>query len=84
MTAANEFFETKPKPVQEPMIRTNTDKFEQEYSAFAQFMGIFGRSYASVDEHMSKFDVFAANHRAVQEHNERFAKGETTWEKSVN
>jgi hypothetical protein len=35
MTAANEFFETKPKPVQEPMIRTNTDKFEQEYSAFA-------------------------------------------------
>jgi len=47
-------------------------------------MGKYGRSYASVDEHMGKFDVFAENYRAVKEHNERFSKGETTWEKAVN
>ena len=47
-------------------------------------MGRYGRSYASQDEHMDKFEVFATNYRAVKEHNERFASGETTWEKAVN
>lgn len=61
-----------------------SEQYMNEYSAFSEFIGRHGRSYASKDEHMGRFDVFVVNYRDVNAHNARFAAGEVTWEKAVN
>ena len=65
-------------------MRTVSDQYEEEYSAFAEFMGKYGRSYGTFDEHMEKFDVFAKNYRDVKQHNQLFEQGEVTWQKAIN
>lgn len=66
------------------MVRTVSEQYEEEYSAFADFMGKFGRSYGTFDEHMDKFEAFALNYRGVKDHNEKFEQGEVTWKKAIN
>ena len=56
----------------------------EEYSAFSEFIGKYGASYAGKDEHMGRFDTFAVNYRDIKAHNARFEAGEVTWEKTVN
>ena len=67
-----------------PMVRTVSLQYEEEYSAFAEFMGQFGRSYGTFDDHMGKFDAFKVNYRSVKKHNSKFEKGEVTWKKAIN
>ena len=59
-------------------------QFEEEFSAFSEFIGKYGRSYATKNDHMGKFEVFRANYRDIVAHNERHAAGELTWTKAVN
>lgn len=61
-----------------------TDEYMEEYSAFSVFIGQYGRSYATKDEHMGRFEVFQANYRDVKAHNARYEAGETSWTKGVN
>lgn len=56
----------------------------EEYSAFSQFIGKYGSSYATKDVHMAKFETFRANYRDIKAHNEQHASGELTWTKVVN
>ena len=56
----------------------------EEYSAFAQFIGQYGRSYATKDEHESRFEAFRVNYRDVQEHNLRYESGDVSWRKGIN
>jgi len=36
-----------------------TEQYMEEYSAFSEFIGRYGASYANKDEHMGRFDIFA-------------------------
>ena len=56
----------------------------EEYSAFAQFIGQYGRSYATNDEHSNRFETFRSQYRAVAEHNARYQAGEVGFEKAIN
>ena len=78
----NKFMEVRPDA--KPMVPALTDQYMEEYSAFSVFIGTHGRSYATKDEHMGRFDNFVVNYRDVKAHNERFAAGELGWEKAVN
>ena len=85
MNKANEMLEKK-EFVQQPLrdIPKMTPEYEEEYSAFSEFIGKFGRSYATFDEHNGKFETFRVNYRDVKEHNLRFDAGEVTWTKAIN
>ena len=78
----NKFMEV--RPVATKSGNHLSEQYMDEYSAFSEFIGRYGRSYASKDEHMGRFDVFTTNYRDVKAHNERFAAGELEWEKAVN
>jgi len=41
----------------------------EEFSAFSEFIAKYGRSYATKNEHMSKFETFRANYRDIKAHN---------------
>lgn len=58
--------------------------YMEEYSAFSEFVGKFGRSYATKDEHMTRFEAFRVNYRDIKSHNSRFDAGEVTWTKVIN
>ena len=85
MNKANEMLEKK-EFVQQPLrdIPKMTPEYEEEYSAFSEFIGKFGRSYATFDEHNGKFETFRVNYRDVKEHNLRYDAGEVTWTKAIN
>jgi hypothetical protein len=44
-----------------------------EYKAFLQFMVQYGKTYASSEDHGSKFEVFTQNYQKVLEHNQKFS-----------
>ena len=85
MKELNEMMEEKPF-VQQPLrdIPVMTPEYEEEYSAFSEFIGQYGRSYATFDEHTDKFETFRVNYRDVKEHNLRYDAGEVTWTKAIN
>lgn len=81
---ANKFMEEKPDVVAGPMVPSISEQYMEEYSAFSEFIGRHGRSYATKDEHMGRFDIFKLNYRDVKAHNEKYQAGEIGWEKAVN
>ena len=58
-----------------PVEQLDPDYLEK-YSAFSRFIRDFGRSYAGKDEHHERYEIFAANYDAIQEHNAKYEAGE--------
>ncbi len=52
--------------------------------AFSEFIGKYGRSYATMKDHEGKFEVFRNNYREIMAHNQKYEEGELTWTKAVN
>ena len=65
-------------------VPSMTEQEMDEYSAFSEFIGKYGASYASKDEHMARFDIFQANYRDIKAHNEKYVAGQVSFEKAVN
>ena len=65
-------------------VPSMTEQEMDEYSAFSEFIGKYGASYSSKDEHMARFDIFQTNYRDIKSHNEKYVAGEVSYEKAVN
>ena len=65
-------------------VQSMTEQEMDEYSAFSEFIGKYGASYASKDEHMARFDIFQKNYREIRAHNEKYMAGDVGYEKAVN
>ena len=58
--------------------------YVEEFSAFSEFIAKYGRSYATKNEHMSKFETFRVNYRDIKAHNVLYDSGEVSWSKTIN
>jgi len=68
-----------PKPtLQSPYTDVN---FQEKHIAFADFLATHGRSYTSLDEHSSRFDVFSSNYDMINAHN---ARTDATFDMAIN
>ena len=66
------------------IVKELDPQFEEEYMAFSEFIGKYGRSYATMNDHQSKFEIFQTNYREIKAHNQRHEAGEHSWTKVIN
>ncbi|KAL3284568.1 hypothetical protein HHI36_018725 [Cryptolaemus montrouzieri] len=53
-------------------------------SQWEEFKKTYNRTYASPEEEALRKEIFTQNLLEIQEHNEKFAKGEVSYEQGVN
>ena len=59
------------------MPETQAENLIEKQLAFADFLATHGRSYASLNEHSSRFDIFSQNYDIIQKHNSQEDPGFT-------
>jgi len=58
--------------------------YMEEYAAFSSFIGQYGRTYATKNEHSDRFETFRMHYKEIKEHNQKFETGEVGFEKAIN